>query len=108
MRYLANPKIAIAGYRSWAQWVIGAWWIDGVGSLAIVWFLVEEGREAWSGDDPFASYFDSFRGIVLHFEHFVCDGDRTYCTASGCLHQVYVSAGRHCRLMRSYYAPAGE
>jgi hypothetical protein len=29
----------------------GAWWIDGVGSLAIVYFLVKEGREAWSGDD---------------------------------------------------------
>jgi divalent metal cation (Fe/Co/Zn/Cd) transporter len=33
-----------------AQWLVGAWWIDGVGSLAIVWFLVGEGREAWSGD----------------------------------------------------------
>jgi divalent metal cation (Fe/Co/Zn/Cd) transporter len=27
-----------------AQWLFGAWWIDGVGSLAIVWFLVKEGR----------------------------------------------------------------
>ena len=34
-----------------AQWVAGAWWIDGVGSLAIVCFLVKEGREAWSGDE---------------------------------------------------------
>jgi len=33
-----------------AQWLFGAWWIDGVGSLAIVWFLVKEGREAWSGE----------------------------------------------------------
>jgi hypothetical protein len=33
-----------------AQWLFGAWCIDGVGSLAIVWFLVKEGREAWSGD----------------------------------------------------------
>jgi divalent metal cation (Fe/Co/Zn/Cd) transporter len=32
-----------------AQWLFGAWWIDGVGSLAIVWFLVKEGREALSG-----------------------------------------------------------
>jgi divalent metal cation (Fe/Co/Zn/Cd) transporter len=32
-----------------AQWLIGAWWIDGVGSLVIVYFLVKEGREAWSG-----------------------------------------------------------
>jgi divalent metal cation (Fe/Co/Zn/Cd) transporter len=74
MRYLAQRKIAIAekiGSRAlradameavtcgWlslvvvvslaAQWLFGAWWIDGVGSLAIVWFLVKEGREAWSG-----------------------------------------------------------
>jgi hypothetical protein len=46
--------------------------------------------------------------IVLHFEHFVCDGDGTYCTASGCLHQVYVSTDGHYRLLRSYYAPAGD
>jgi len=76
MRYLAARKIAIAerigsralradameavtcGWLSFvvvvslaAQWLFGAWWIDGVGSLAIVWFLVKEGREAWSGDD---------------------------------------------------------
>jgi divalent metal cation (Fe/Co/Zn/Cd) transporter len=75
MRYLAQRKIAIAekiGSRAlradameavtcgWlslvvvvslaAQWLTGAWWVDGVGSLAIVWFLVKEGREAWSGD----------------------------------------------------------
>jgi divalent metal cation (Fe/Co/Zn/Cd) transporter len=28
-----------------------AWWVDGVTSLAIVYFLVKEGREAWSGED---------------------------------------------------------
>ncbi len=32
-----------------AQWLAGAWWIDAVTSLAIVGFLVKEGREAWSG-----------------------------------------------------------
>jgi len=76
MRYLAQRKIAIAekiGSRAlradameavtcgWlslvvvvslaAQWATGAWWIDGVGSLAVVWFLLKEGHEAWSGDD---------------------------------------------------------
>jgi divalent metal cation (Fe/Co/Zn/Cd) transporter len=76
MRYLAHRKIAIAekigsralradameavtcGWLSFvvvislaAQWVAGAWWIDSVGSLAIVWFLIKEGREAWSGND---------------------------------------------------------
>jgi divalent metal cation (Fe/Co/Zn/Cd) transporter len=73
MRYLARRKIAVAeklGSRAlradameavtcgWlsvvvvvslvAQWVVGAWWIDGVASLAIVWLLVKEGREGWS------------------------------------------------------------
>jgi divalent metal cation (Fe/Co/Zn/Cd) transporter len=73
MRYLARRKIDIAekigsralradaieavtcGWLSFvvvvtlaAQWLIGAWWLDAVGSLAIVWFLVKEGREAWT------------------------------------------------------------
>jgi divalent metal cation (Fe/Co/Zn/Cd) transporter len=76
MRYLARRKIAIAesigsralradameavtcGWLSFvvvvslaAQWLAGAWWIDSVGALAVVYFLVKEGREAWSGDD---------------------------------------------------------
>ncbi len=76
MRYLARRKIAIAekiGSRAlradameavtcgWlslvvvvslaAQWLVGPGWIDGVGSLAIVYFLIKEGREAWSGDE---------------------------------------------------------
>lgn len=34
-----------------AQLVTGAWWIDSVASLAIVYFLVKEGREAWEGDE---------------------------------------------------------
>jgi divalent metal cation (Fe/Co/Zn/Cd) transporter len=74
MRYLAHRKIAVAeklgsralradameavtcGWLSFvvvislgAQWAVGAWWIDGVASLAIVWLLVKEGREAWAG-----------------------------------------------------------
>jgi divalent metal cation (Fe/Co/Zn/Cd) transporter len=74
MRYLAHQKIAVAekigsralradameavtcGWLSFvvvislaAQWAVGAWWIDGVASLAIVWPLVKEGREAWAG-----------------------------------------------------------
>jgi divalent metal cation (Fe/Co/Zn/Cd) transporter len=75
MRWLARRKITIAqkigsralradaieavtcGWLSFvvvvalaAQWLFGAWWIDGVGSLVIVWLLVKEGREAWSGE----------------------------------------------------------
>lgn len=33
-----------------AQYLTGAWWVDSVTSLGIVWFLVNEGREAWAGD----------------------------------------------------------
>jgi divalent metal cation (Fe/Co/Zn/Cd) transporter len=76
MRYLAQRKIAIAdkigsralradameaitcGWLSFivvislaAQWAFNAWWIDGVGSLAIVWLLVKEGREAWLNEE---------------------------------------------------------
>ena len=29
---------------------IGAWWVDAVTSLALVWFVVKEAREAWSGE----------------------------------------------------------
>ncbi|HKI95969.1 MAG TPA: cation transporter [Gemmatimonadales bacterium] len=33
-----------------AQRLVGAWWIDPVASLGIVWFLVREAREAWGGE----------------------------------------------------------
>jgi len=33
-----------------AQLALGAWWIDGATALAIVWFLVKEGREAWRAE----------------------------------------------------------
>ena len=57
---------------------------------------------------PFASYSDDSKRIVLHFEHFVCDGDGTYCGSSGCLHQVWAFVRSHYLLVRSYYAPAGD
>jgi divalent metal cation (Fe/Co/Zn/Cd) transporter len=31
--------------------LLAAWWIDAVTSLGIVWFVVKEAREAWSGED---------------------------------------------------------
>ncbi len=34
-----------------AQYLTGAWWVDSVTSLGIVWFLVKEGREAWAGEE---------------------------------------------------------
>jgi divalent metal cation (Fe/Co/Zn/Cd) transporter len=33
-----------------AQLALGAWWIDPATSLAIVWLLVKEGREAWKAE----------------------------------------------------------
>jgi divalent metal cation (Fe/Co/Zn/Cd) transporter len=34
-----------------AEALTGAWWIDAATALGIVWFLVKEGREAWSDED---------------------------------------------------------
>jgi divalent metal cation (Fe/Co/Zn/Cd) transporter len=34
-----------------ANLLFAAWWIDSVTSLGIVWFVVKEAREAWSGED---------------------------------------------------------
>jgi len=34
-----------------AQLVLGAWWVDSLTSLAIVYFLVKEGREAWAVEE---------------------------------------------------------
>ena len=33
-----------------AQLLSAAWWVDGVTSLAIVYFLVKEAHEAWKGE----------------------------------------------------------
>jgi len=76
MRYLARRKLALAekigsralradameaiacGWLSFVvlvtlifQWLFGAWWSDSIGSLAIVYLLVKEGREALSDDE---------------------------------------------------------
>ena len=34
-----------------AQLALGAWWINSVTSLAIVWLLIKEAREAWKADE---------------------------------------------------------
>ena len=34
-----------------ANLLFAAWWIDAVTSLGIVWFVLKEAREAWSGED---------------------------------------------------------
>ena len=57
---------------------------------------------------PFAKYSDGPNRIELHFEHFICDGDGSFCRPSGCLHQVWTLRRGRYRLERSYYAPAGD
>lgn len=34
-----------------AQLLAGAWWVDALASLGVVWFLIREGREAWEGEE---------------------------------------------------------
>ena len=34
-----------------AQAILQTWWVDGAASLAILYFLVKEGREAWEGEE---------------------------------------------------------
>jgi divalent metal cation (Fe/Co/Zn/Cd) transporter len=34
-----------------ADLLLGAWWVDTATSLAILWFVVKEGREAWKGEE---------------------------------------------------------
>ena len=39
-----------------ANLVFGAWWVDAVTALAIVWFVIKEAREAWNGEDCCADH----------------------------------------------------
>jgi divalent metal cation (Fe/Co/Zn/Cd) transporter len=34
-----------------AQFLTGAWWLDPLASLGVVYFLIREAREAWEGED---------------------------------------------------------
>ena len=56
----------------------------------------------------FSSYDENLQRVVLHFEHFYCENGGSFCGPSGCLHQVYVLTRGHYKLLRGYYAPAGE
>jgi divalent metal cation (Fe/Co/Zn/Cd) transporter len=42
---------ALAAQFVLTRFALAAWWVDPVASLAIVWFLAREAREAWSGED---------------------------------------------------------
>src|SRR4051794_25858299 len=60
--------------------------------------------QAPKAERDFTSYFENSRRIVLHFQHFRCDG-RPLCTKAGCLQQVYTFTGGHYRLLKSHYGP---
>lgn len=40
--------VVVAGLA--VEALTGAWWVDPLASLGVVWFLVKEGREAWRGE----------------------------------------------------------
>lgn len=42
--WLALIVVAALLLELWADF----WWVDGLASLGIVWFLIREGREAWN------------------------------------------------------------
>ena len=46
-RHIANLLLCQVGLLVLA---LGAWWVDSVTSLAILWFLIKEAREAWAGE----------------------------------------------------------
>jgi divalent metal cation (Fe/Co/Zn/Cd) transporter len=45
--YLA--AVVVAGLLT--QFFVNGWWVDGVSSLALVPFLLQEAKEAWRGDN---------------------------------------------------------
>jgi hypothetical protein len=56
-----------------------------------------------SAEQYFATYLDNGRIIKLHFERLTCDGQPIHRDAAGCLHEQFVRAGSHYRLLRTYY-----
>ncbi len=64
--------------------------------------------KAPSAGHYFATYSRNSQQINLHFEHFHCESGPHFCTAAGCLHQVYASTGGHYRLVKSFYGTAND
>jgi hypothetical protein len=69
---------------------------------------VERGCRSPRAEHYFAGYFDNPKRVVLHFEYLRCDQPNSFCAPSGCMHQLWIFADGHYRLLRSYYAPAGD
>jgi hypothetical protein len=59
-------------------------------------------------EHQFAGHSQNSQNLVLHFEHLHCGDHGAFCTQAGCLHRVYIPAGGHYRLLKSYYAPTGH
>lgn len=57
----------------------------------------------------FAVFKDGTSKIILHYEYLLCGQSHSYCTATSCLHQVYMrSANGRYRLLRSFYVAQPE
>jgi hypothetical protein len=54
----------------------------------------------------FATYSQNSRQLNLHFEKFHCEQGQAFCTAAGCLHQVYALTAGHYHLVKSFYGSA--
>lgn len=54
----------------------------------------------------FATYFHSSAEMHLHYDRLSCDGPNPFCTASGCLHEVYMLHRGGYVLSRSHYESA--
>lgn len=102
----ASPAFALGGFHAEDRW--NPQHIAGLPAAARS-ALARLCAGSMRAEHPFASYFHNSHFLVLHFEHFRCGDRGALCTQAGCLHQVYVStSGGHYRLLRSYYAPAGD
>jgi hypothetical protein len=56
----------------------------------------------------FATYSQNARQINLHFEHFHCEQGPAFCSAGGCLHEVYALTAGHYHLVKSFYGSRND
>ena len=56
----------------------------------------------------FATYSQNAQQINLHFEKFHCEQGSAFCTAAGCLHQVYALTAGHYHLVKSFYGTRND
>lgn len=56
----------------------------------------------------FATYTQDSQHINLHFEKLHCEQGPAFCTAAGCLHQVYALAAGRYHLVKSFYGSGND